>query len=101
MIAVEYSYGAKRDLRGIWDYTFATWSRAQADKYYQSIVNACNKVARIQALGRKYEQVSERYLGYKQGRHVIIFRSLAPGEIFVVRILHQSMNFGNWIEDEK
>ncbi len=71
MKAVIYSDDAKRDLQNIWHYTVVTWSRAQANKYYQSILAACNKLALNPALGRRFEEVSERYLGYREGRHVI------------------------------
>ncbi len=100
MTAVEYSANAKRDLTGIWAFTAARWSETQADKYLASLRAGCEKLARNPNLGRKYSGVAARYLGYKQGRHVIVFRSVAPGEILIVRILHGSMNFGNWIEDE-
>lgn len=100
MMAVEYSDDAKRDVMGIWAYTAAKWSKAQADKYLALLRAGCEKLARNPNLGRKYSGVTVRYLCYRRGQHVIVYRVLASGVVFIVRILHGSMDLANWIEDE-
>lgn len=98
MTTLIYSDSAKRDLRGIWDYTFAVWSKAQADKYYNSLINSCERVARNPALGRKYPQVLTRYLGYREGRHIIFYRIASSGKILIIRILHVNMDLKSRIK---
>ncbi len=95
MTALDYSENAKRDLRGIWDYTFAIWSKTQADKYYNSLIGSCERVARNPALGRKYTRGPVRFLGYPEGRHIIFYRIVSPEKILIVRTLHVSMGFKN------
>ncbi len=90
---------ALRDLQRIWDYTVVTWSEAQADKYHKELLETCRMIASNTSLGRHYDKVSKSFLGRQVGKHVV-FYTVAPEEVLIVRILHQSMNFGNWIEDE-
>ena len=36
---------AEMDLANIWRYTLETWSREQANKYLQGLLNACSEIA--------------------------------------------------------
>ncbi len=82
------SDGAKRDLRAIATYTAETWSRAQADKYYNILMDACRRVAHDPAQGKKFEEVAENLRGLRAGRHIIFYMVSEPGEVLIVRILH-------------
>ena len=72
---------ALRDLQGIWDYTVSKWSETQADKCHYEILDACRMIANNPAMGRRYNEVSESFLGRKVGRHVIFYTVVASGEI--------------------
>ncbi|MDR2882298.1 MAG: type II toxin-antitoxin system RelE/ParE family toxin [Alistipes sp.] len=67
------SGNAKRDLRGIVTYTAATWSRAQADKYYNILMDGYRMVARDPARGKKYDGVTENLRGFRAGQHIIFY----------------------------
>ena len=41
---------AIEDLNGIWDYTVAVWSEAQAVKYYNQIYTSIETFQKIQAI---------------------------------------------------
>jgi toxin ParE1/3/4 len=66
---------AVQDLAKIWEYTFEVWSENQADKYYNSIIFNCQKIANNPNLGRNYEGMSNQLLGLKINRHVIFYRT--------------------------
>ncbi len=100
MARFELAPEAIADLQSIWDYTVETWSEAQAYKYHRAIASACHKIAERPALGRPYDDMPVVLLGYRVEKHVIFYTIVAPGEVLIVRILHKSMDFGNWIEDE-
>lgn len=98
MARIEFLPKAVQDLQDIWDYTFDTWSEAQADKYHSKLKGACRALADRSVSGRKYELIPASYLGYKAGRHIIIYRVDSPEEITVVRILHGSMDLERRID---
>ena len=93
MAKLVFTRKAAEDLEGIWKYTFDTWSREQADKYYNSILAYCETVARRpEYLGRHYEDVKSTLRGYPSGKHIIFFRRLQDGRVRIVRILHERMD---------
>ncbi len=49
---------AVEDLNGIWNYTFENWSEQQADKYYQMLLERCQKIADNSGLGKSYAEIA-------------------------------------------
>lgn len=41
MAKIVFTNKAKQDLQQIWNYTYDTWSKKQADKYYEEIITRC------------------------------------------------------------
>ena len=88
------THKAVEDLTHIWEYTVEAWSEQQADNYYNMLIACCQKIATNPRLfGTSYDEVAEGLLGYRVGKHVIFYRTIADGEIVVIRILHQRMDF--------
>ncbi|MFD2941983.1 type II toxin-antitoxin system RelE/ParE family toxin [Flavobacterium notoginsengisoli] len=83
---------AVEDLTHIWNYTFDEWSERQADKYYFLLLDSCQEVAGNPNLGKKYENVSEKLLGYKSNEHILFYRIISEDEIEIIRILHGRMD---------
>ncbi len=81
---------ASDDLSDIWDYGAEIWGADRADKYTESIWNACNNLATGSRLGRPCE-VSPEFKKYLCGSHVIFFL-LDEAALTVVRILHQKQD---------
>ena len=50
MKALAFTVAASADLNGIWDYTEAEWSLAQARKYTTEIRDVCRALAQGQKL---------------------------------------------------
>lgn len=83
---------AINDLSGIWEYTSETWSENQADNYYQAIKSACIVISNKPKIGKPYNEVSSKVLGYRINKHIIFYHEVSPEEIEVVRILHERMD---------
>ena len=85
---------AEQDLTGIWRYTLENWSREQADKYVDGLMDACSEVSKDpEHTGSSYEHVREGYRKYPYGRHVIFYKVLEDGSALIVRVLHEMMDF--------
>ncbi len=82
---------ALEDLSKIWEYTFEVWSELQAEKYYYSLLEACQNLAEGKLTGKLYVEISPEILGYKSGRHIIFYRKTKKS-IEVARILHERMD---------
>ncbi|WP_420583159.1 type II toxin-antitoxin system RelE/ParE family toxin [Reichenbachiella sp.] len=83
---------AINDLSDIWEYTSETWSENQADKYYQAIKSACLDISNEPHIGRLYDEISSKVLGYSINKHIIFYHKITAEEIEVVRILHERMD---------
>lgn len=83
---------AINDLSDIWEYTSETWFENQADKYYQAIKSACTDISNNPKIGKAYNEVSSKVLGYSINKHIIFYHEISQEEIEVVRILHERMD---------
>lgn len=85
---------AEKDLAGIWRYTLENWSREQADKYLNGLLNACADIAKSPVtLGQPYGYVRDGYRKYSFGRHVIFYMVLEDGSTLISRVLHERMDY--------
>ena len=94
MTKVVFTRKAVSDLNEIWEYTFSTWSKEQANIYYNTLLADCGKVAeKPDSLGRNFDHVKTSLKGYQSGKHIIFYRKLKDGRVRVIRILHEKMDF--------
>ena len=91
MAEVHFSKKAVQDLADIWNYTLTEWSERQADKYYSTLIQACQEIATNKKKGKSYENIAENIRGLLIFRHIILFKRISTTEILVVRILHAQM----------
>lgn len=84
---------AHSDLEEIWDYTVETWDEEQAERYLRLINRSLDDLSKNSALGRACDFIRAGYRKHLVGRHVVYYRLIEDGEIDVVRVLHQSMDF--------
>jgi toxin ParE1/3/4 len=92
MAEVHFSKKAVQDLADIWNYTLTEWSERQADKYYSTLIQACQEIATDRMKGKSYENIAENIRGLLIFRHIILFKRISTTEILVVRILHAQMD---------
>lgn len=85
---------ATDDLYSIWNYTANTWSEEQANTYYYFLIQSIEIVAlRPESTGHSYEEVRSGFRGYHAGSHIIFYKLLKSGQVRIVRILHERMDF--------
>lgn len=95
MVRYHLTNKAVEDLAEIWDYTFDEWSEKQADKYYRLLLDSCQEIAENQNLGRKYDNVRAKLLGFKSNQHILFYEIISNVEIEIIRILHGRMDLKN------
>ncbi len=83
---------AIEDLDGIWIYTLQKWSKEQADRYYDLIIEEIEFVADNFMTGKSAEQTRKNYRVTKMKSHLIFYKKIENGIVEIVRILHQRMD---------
>ena len=82
---------AETDLEDIWLYSFENWGEAQADKYYDVLIEGIKELADNPQMGKSRNYVRKNYRSIQLKRHVIYYR--LQGQIIdIVRVLHEKMN---------
>ena len=82
---------ARKDLEGIWVYTYETWGEDQANSYIYDLDNGFQALAAKPEKGLPCDDIREGYYRYLVGKHIIYYKVIKKG-IEVVRILHQRMD---------
>ena len=85
------SEAARIDLEKIWEYTFHTWSKEQADRYYSLIMNEIEFIAGNLTSGKPMNHVKKGYFAAYVKSHMILFKRNKE-TVEVIRVLHQQMD---------
>lgn len=85
------------DLSEIWEYTVATWSERQADKYYFMLLDTCQELADGKVTGKNYLEIGTEIFGFRAGQHILFYRRLSHDIVEIARILHIQMDLKNRI----
>lgn len=93
---VTFSRRAKADVRAIWNYTAEFWGEGQAKVYIELIETAVQAIAADPKLGRPCDDVREGVRRHLVGSHMLFYRVKGKG-LFMVRILHQKMDFTRYL----
>ena len=92
---------AKKDIADIWNYTASEWSEKQAVRYYNELLDTCERIAsNPYVIGRSYDDVRPDLRGITCGRHIIFFRIISQRKVRIVRILHTRMDFSRHIRKD-
>ena len=83
---------AKTDLIKIAKYTQITWGLSQRNDYLKVLDNTFNLLANDPELGINCDYIREGYSKHPQASHVIYYKEYKNNPIFIVRILHKSMD---------
>ena len=84
---------AQADFDGIGSYTANRWGLRQAEKYLTDLDDTFHQLAKESGLGRDRHDLRPELLAYPCNKHMLFFRRDAVGNVQVLRILHQSMDF--------
>jgi toxin ParE1/3/4 len=94
---LELTDAAENDLEAILNYTALQWGEQQVDVYLALIEKALQMIQDNPDLGRAKYGISGQLKGYKAGKHIIFYK-LENRTIYIVRILHGSMNYPNHLD---
>lgn len=89
---------AVEDLENIWIYTLQNWSLEQADRYHSLIYKEIDFLALKPALGKDMSHLRKGYRCSKVKSHIIFYKC-GVLEIEIIRILHESMDIPNRLND--
>ncbi len=87
---------AKNDIKKIWQYTFKTWGKKQADIYTTGRGVAINSLVDKPEIGFTMDHIKDGYRLYRFRHHFVIY-TLSPVEIDVTRVLGENMYIENHI----
>lgn len=88
------------DLEKIWLYTFNKWSKEQADRYHNLIIQEIEFIVDNFNLSRKVDFIRTGYRMTKVKSHLIFLRK-SGDFIEIIRILHESMDIENRLLGDK
>jgi toxin ParE1/3/4 len=83
---------AIHDLNSIWLYTCNRWSKEQADRYYELIIEEIEFIVDNHLMGKSIEEIRSNYRVSKVKSHLVFYRKADDGVVEIVRILHQRMD---------
>lgn len=91
---ITYRISAKaiEDLENIWLYTLKTWSKKQADRYYNLLINEFEYISKHFEDGKSMENIKPGYRATKVKSHLIFYRKSDDETIEIIRILHERID---------
>ena len=91
---------AIRDLEKIWLYTFRKWSKEQADRYHNLIIDEIEFIANNYNLCRKIDYIRKGYRMTKVKSRLIFAKKSGDEIVEIMRILHQNMDINNRLKEK-
>lgn len=88
---------ALEDLESIAGYTSLRWGENQAIKYSDRLFEVISAIAENPDTGRSRYGVPEAIKGLASGRHIVFYR-VEGRVIYIMRILHDSMDHGRHLQ---
>jgi toxin ParE1/3/4 len=82
---------ALKDLDIIWEYTVEQWSKEQANKYFNEIFSAIDKICENSDTGKPIDEIKKGHRRNNVKSHMIIYK-VKKSTIYIDRILHQKMD---------
>lgn len=99
MAEYQFSKLAEDDLDNTTTYTAINFGYTQSVIYTDSILDGSQLAANFPSIGLPYSTKRGRvFQRYSIGRHVIFYKPTENG-IFIVRVLHQMMDFDRHLDD--
>lgn len=92
MASFKLTPAAKEDLKDIARYTQLKWGIKQRNLYLSDIDKRMAWLAENPQLGKSRDDIKPHYLSFPEGQHVIFYREV-KGNVEILGILHQSMDF--------
>ncbi len=84
---------AERDFEAIGEYTVETWGYDQAVQYLSKLDQTFGALAQTPGLGKDRSDLRGGLLSCPCNKHVVFFRRDVSGNVEILRILHERMDF--------
>ncbi|CAN7662045.1 type II toxin-antitoxin system RelE/ParE family toxin [Ensifer sp. ENS11] len=84
---------AREDVKEIGRYTQRTWGVAQRDVYLRGFAALFERLRTGAIVGRLRSEVRDGLLCYPYNRHLVFFRRDRHGDVVILRVLHERMDF--------
>ena len=88
---------ARTDIKKLFRYSYQQFGESQALKYKTELEACLQLLADNPDLGRKCDHIRQGYQRHEYARHIIFYRKRKT-DIFIVKILHESMDAKRHIE---
>lgn len=85
---------ARKDIKDIGRYTQKNWGVNQRNQYLGTLDKMINDLLENHRLDKRRDQIKAGLLSCSCQEHMIFFRRDAAGNVIVLRVLGQSMDFG-------
>ncbi|OYU78904.1 MAG: plasmid stabilization protein [Flavobacterium sp. BFFFF1] len=90
---------ASEDLENIWLYTFENWSRDQANRYVNLLLDEIEYLCIKPESGFDFSKIRKGYFQSKVKSHFIFYKVYKKrDEIEIIRILHEMMDIESHIK---
>ncbi|MEY8760992.1 type II toxin-antitoxin system RelE/ParE family toxin [Chryseobacterium tongliaoense] len=90
---------ASNDLEKIWLYTSETWSKEQADHYFDLLMDEIEYLSENPKSGKDYNEIRKGYFRSRVKSHFIFYKiNIKNEEIEIIRILHQQMDISSRLD---
>ena len=97
-LELQISAEALSDLEKIWFYTFRKWSKEQADRYYNILIENIEFLRSNFNVGKSAAYIRPGYRVFFIKSHLIFYKSKDDQKLEIIRILHQSVDVEEWLE---
>lgn len=79
---------AEQDIADIWTASADRWGTAQADKYFDGLVDLFDLLSAQPEIARLREEFTPPVRFHIYGSHVVVFETI-DGGVSIIRVLHQ------------
>ncbi len=90
---------AEEDLIAIWMYTYQEWGERQADLYLDDLNEAFMRIVRFPEIARERTELSPPARIHPHKHHLVVY-TFDESNITIIRVLHESMNIDDHLQDE-
>ncbi len=88
------------DLENIWLFTLENWSKEQADRYINLIIEEIEYLSENPLFGQNSEKIRKGYFRSQIKSHLIFYKNNPKHNIIeVIRILHKRMDIKTRLKD--
>ncbi len=90
MLEIHKQVRAKKDIKGIWHYSFKKWGVQQTDKYYDELIEGMSLLINNPEIGIACDDIRAGYRCFSINEHDVYYK-ITSTRIIIIRVLHKSM----------